>query len=232
MIIALVGLGMVFAADCGAADNVSQNDNVSFTTGDNIVIDKVSVVDENISADVSVGDENISDVPVKDENISADVPAVDENNSTDVIGHDDVIDNETPVDDVVKDENDHGPKINNPKDLDVGIFLKINMMYMSGYSTIEIGKEFNMSADEVQSAVDELCVVPITNEKADYVYKAYGTKTIAQMADELGTGTTKLISYLRHLKNGTFGGVYQIIIHNRDLHLLSENKTQFIIGDI
>ena len=196
MIIALVGLGMVFAADCGAADNVSQNDNVSFTTGDNIVIDKVSVVDENISADVSVGDENISDVPVKDENISADVPAVDENNSTDVIGHDDVIDNETPVDDVVKDENDHGPKINNPKDLDVGIFLKINMMYMSGYSTIEIGKEFNMSADEVQSAVDELCVVPITNEKADYVYKAYGTKTIAQMADELGTGTTKLISYL------------------------------------
>ncbi|WP_295620030.1 hypothetical protein [uncultured Methanobrevibacter sp.] len=196
MIIALVGLGMVSAADCGAADNVSQNDNVSFTTGDNIVIDKVSVVDENISADVSVGDENISDVPVKDENISADVPAVDENNSTDVIGHDDVIDNETPVDDVVKDENDHGPKINNPKDLDVGIFLKINMMYMSGYSTIEIGKEFNMSADEVQSAVDELCVVPITNEKADYVYKAYGTKTIAQMADELGTGTTKLISYL------------------------------------
>ena len=175
MIIALVGLGMVSAADCGAADNVSQNDNVSFTTGDNIVIDKVSVVDENISADV---------------------PAVDENNSTDVIGHDDVIDNETPVDDVVKDENDHGPKINNPKDLDVGIFLKINMMYMSGYSTIEIGKEFNMSADEVQSAVDELCVVPITNEKADYVYKAYGTKTIAQMADELGTGTTKLISYL------------------------------------
>ena len=195
------------------ANQTGETDNVSVFTGENAVVDDIDkLVDENFSVNLSVVDENLS---------------------AEVLDNDGVISNVIRhQDDNKKNEEGYKIPIKGRNELDLGIIPKVGNMYLSGYTCNEIANKFKISADEVQSTVDKNCFMPISDGMADYVFKAYGTKTLAEMADELGTDTTEINSYAKNLKAGTFGGVYQIIIHNRDLHLLSEYKTQFIFGGV
>lgn len=195
------------------ANQTGETDNVRVFTSENAVVDDIDkLVDENLSVDLSVVDENLS---------------------AEVLDHDGVISNVIRhQDDIEKNEEGYKIPIKGRNELDLGIIPKVGNMYLSGYTCNEIANKFKISADEVQSTVDKNCFMPISDGMADYVFKAYGTKTLAEMADELGTDTTEINSYAKNLKAGTFGGVYQIIIHNRDLRLLSEYKTQFIFGGV
>ena len=206
------------------ANQTMENDNVSVFTGENAVVDDIDkFVDENLSVDLFVVDENLS----------VNLSVVDENLSAEVLDHDGVISNVIRhQDDIEKNEEGYKIPIKGRNELDLGIIPKVGNMYLSGYTCNEIANKFKISADEVQSTVDKNCFMPISDGMADYVFKAYGTKTLAEMADELGTDTTEINSYAKNLKAGNFGGVYQIIKHKRDLHLLSEYKTQFIFGGV
>lgn len=219
IMIALVGASVVSAAD---ADDIG-----TFEIED-VEIDEIDVDDavDNEAAQIDVEENASSQVDVEDnqtveEEVNATIEEATEEHSY----------NYEQI------ELYFDPNYKQHNELDimniVPIFNEVRDMYGSGHSTKEIGAELNMTSDEVQTLVDKYIYPPIESDSlADSIYKLYGTKTLSEMAQDLGVTQDKISQKVGLLKCGYYGDKYKRLLLHRDMFLLNSELNDFIIGEV